>query len=105
MTKEVAMKFMDTERFLSFTPFSVADMMDKMQVNRGAVHNAIETMLTKGYIRQIGGNINSNRQYVRAGQAAQLLKKKWRSKNVGEIAYYKGFHWFGNADSGWRGSL
>lgn len=105
MTKEVAMRFMETEMFKSYTPFSVADMMDKMKVNRGAVHNAVDTMLTKGLIKQLGGNMNTHRRYVKAGQASQLLKQKWRNKNVGELAYYKGFHWFGNADTGWRGSL
>ena len=105
MTKEVAMKFMETEKFKSYTTFSVADMMDKMQVNRGAVHNAIETMISKGYIIQLGGDYNGYRRYVKSGQASNLLKQKWRNKNVGELAYYKGFHWFGNADTGWRGSL
>ena len=105
MNKATGMTFMDCEKFKSYTIFSVADICDRTGVTRQVANNAVEQMLSDGVVCVVGKDREGRQRYIRANQASKILREKWRQGNVGELAYYKGFHWFGNANTNWRGSL
>ena len=103
--EETALCFMRTETFKSGGPFSRSDVSNRTKQKLTIVIKAIEWLVDREVIGKTIKDNKGNQRYVKAGGARKLLMQRWRKENVGELAYYRGFNNFGNADTGWRGSL
>lgn len=94
-----------TESFCSSTPFTKSDMSTRLKQSNEFAMDAIRVMLLDGVIVPTVKDSKGNERFIKSSESRKLIIKKWRKENVGELAYYKGFNHFGNADTGWRGSL
>jgi len=103
--EEAALCFMRTEIFKGGNLFTRSDVSNRTKQRLSIVVKAIEWLLDREIVAKTIKDQKGNQRYVKTGGARKLLMKKWRSENVGELAYYKGFNNFGNADTSWRGSL
>jgi len=94
-----------TESFCSSTPFTKSDMSTRLKQSNEFAMDAIRVMLLDGVIVPTVKDSKGNERFIKSSESRKLIIKKWRKENVGELAYYKGFNHFGNADTGWRGAL
>lgn len=97
--------YVRTESFQSGTPFTKSDMSARLKQSNEFAMDAIRVMLLDDIIVPTVKDAKGNERFVKSGRCRKLIIKKWRAENVGELAYYKGFNNFGNADTNWRGSL
>lgn len=106
MTLDEAIDFyMRTESFRSGTPFTKSDMAARLKRSNEFAMDAIRVMLLDDLIVPTVNDCKGNERFVKSGIGRKIIIKKWRTENVGELAYYKGFNHLGNADTGWRGAL
>lgn len=94
-----------TESFCSNTPFTKSDMSTRLKQSNEFAMEAIKVMLLDGVIVATVKDSKGNERFIKSSESRKLIIKKWRKENVGELAYYKGFNHFGNANTGWRGAL
>jgi len=94
-----------TESFCSSTPFTKSDMSTRLKQSNEFAMDAIRVMLLDDVIVPTVKDSKGNERFIKSSECRKLIIKKWRKENVGELAYYKGFNHFGNADTGWRGAL
>jgi len=104
MTKKVAMDFVNTQKFKTWETFTVNDIINRTGCDKGAAYNAIETLMSMDMIIK-ACKVRGVTKYVRSHQLSSYMHMAWRSEDCGEKEYYKGMHFLGNEDTGWRGAL
>ena len=105
MSRTLAMQFINSRKFKEREIFTAKDICKYTKTDAFSAYNAIEVMMSEDWVVRISRDEQGNNRYVRTNQASKILRLKWRKENCGELAYYKGMHFFGNADTGWRPAL
>ena len=103
--KDIMSWFVETEMYLSSTPFSLADVTAKSKAPKKLCGYAIQYMVEFNYAIPTSNDSKGHPRYIKHGAGRELIVKKWRKQNVGELIHYKGMHHFGNSNAGWRGAL